>query len=81
MGLRRWSGRSSVEPLDPDSDESDETAGSALARGWRLLPRALHYLRPYKRSAGTSVGVTVLLAVMALAEPWPLAFIVDTVLA
>ena len=52
----------------------------ALGRGWRLLPRALHYLRPYRALGGTSVGLTVILAVVALAEPWPLAFIVDTVL-
>ncbi len=55
------------------------TAG-ALRRGWRLLPRALHYLRPYRPLAAGSVGLTVLLAIVALAEPWPLAFVVDTVL-
>jgi ATP-binding cassette subfamily B protein len=53
----------------------------AIARGWRLLPRALHYLRPYRSLAFVSVALTVALAVVALAEPWPLAFIVDTVLA
>ncbi len=60
-------------------DEEAEQGG-ALGRGWRLLPRALHYLRPYRALAGTSIGLTIVLAVVALAEPWPLAFIVDTVL-
>jgi ABC-type multidrug transport system fused ATPase/permease subunit len=61
-------------------NEDDAERGGALGRGWRLLPRALHYLRPYRALGGTSVGLTVVLSIVALAEPWPLAFIVDTVL-
>jgi ATP-binding cassette, subfamily B, bacterial len=54
--------------------------GSALRRGWRLMPRALPYLRPYRRPAGASMGITVILALLALAQPWPLALVIDTVL-
>ena len=61
-------------------EEDEATQAGALARGWRLLPRALQYLRPYRALGGTSVGLTVVLSIVALAEPWPLAFIVDTVL-
>ena len=68
MGLRRRE----------RGEEGDR--GGALARGWRLLPRALHYLRPYRPLAAVSIGLTIALAVVALAEPWPLAFIIDTVL-
>jgi ATP-binding cassette, subfamily B, bacterial len=53
--------------------------GGALSRGFRLLPRALHYLRPYRKQAFGSIALTALLAAVALAEPWPLAFVVDSV--
>jgi len=52
----------------------------ALTRNWGLLPRAFHYLRPHRAQGAMSVGTTILLALLALAEPWPLAFIIDTVL-
>ncbi len=54
--------------------------GSALSRGWRQLPHALPYLRPYRRQAIGAVAITVLLSILALAEPWPLALVIDTVL-
>jgi ATP-binding cassette subfamily B protein len=49
-------------------------------RARRLWPRAFHYLRPYRWLAGASVLTTVLSAALALAQPWPLAFVVDVVL-
>jgi ATP-binding cassette subfamily B protein len=52
----------------------------ALTRNWSLLPRAFRYVRPYRRQGALSLVTTVLLALLALVEPWPLAFIVDTVL-
>lgn len=54
--------------------------GSALRRSWSLLPRALHYLRPYRLQSATSIVFTIILSLVALLEPWPLAFVVDTVL-
>jgi ATP-binding cassette, subfamily B, bacterial len=53
---------------------------AALFGGWRLLPRAAHYLRGHRKSAALSVVLTIILAGAALAEPWPLAFVVDSVL-
>ncbi|MGN6608333.1 MAG: ABC transporter ATP-binding protein [Jatrophihabitans sp.] len=52
----------------------------ALSRGWRHLPRALPYLRPYKQQAGGAVAITALLAALSFATPWPLALVIDTVL-
>ena len=52
----------------------------ALRRGFKILPRVLPYLRPYRKLAILSVILTVLLAVLALAEPWPLAFVVDSII-
>jgi ATP-binding cassette, subfamily B, bacterial len=64
-------------------DEDVELSGgrTGLGRNLHLLPRALHYLRPYRKESGASVGLTVVSAALVLAEPLPLAFIVDTVLA
>jgi ATP-binding cassette, subfamily B, bacterial len=69
-----------VEPDDWERESEEVSDGSALRRGVRLVPRALRYLRPYKRFAAGSMLFTALLAAMTLAQPWPLAFVVDTVL-
>lgn len=52
----------------------------AMWRSWALMPRALRYLRPYRGSAVGAVIVTIGLAMLALAQPWPLALIVDKAL-
>jgi ATP-binding cassette subfamily B protein len=52
----------------------------ALKRGFKILPRILPYLRPYRGKAIGSILLTILLAVVALAEPWPLAFTVDSII-
>ena len=56
-----------------------DAKGSALGRGWRQLPQALPYLRPYRRQAIGAVAITVVLSVLALAEPWPLALVIDKI--
>src|SRR5262245_41294171 len=56
------------------------TKKGALKRGFKLFPRMLPYLRPYRKLAIISVILTVLLAVVALAEPWPVAFTVDSII-
>ena len=63
-----------------DQQEGRQSRRSALVRGWKLMPRALPYLKPYKKHAGGTIGVTILLAILALATPWPLALVIDTVL-
>ncbi|MDQ1444486.1 MAG: hypothetical protein QOI20_950, partial [Acidimicrobiaceae bacterium] len=51
-----------------------------MRRHWKLIWRVLPYLRPHKRLAAGSVIAMVLSAIVALAEPWPLAFLIDGVL-
>jgi ATP-binding cassette subfamily B protein len=80
------------EPIGWETDTSDEEmdmlggrpptseAGGALRRDWSLVPRMLPYLRPYGKLAAASVAVTILVALVVLAEPWPLAFVIDGVL-
>ncbi len=47
---------------------------------WKYIPRLFPYLRPYKGLAVISIFMTGLSVLIGLAEPWPLAFMVDTVI-
>jgi ATP-binding cassette, subfamily B, bacterial len=47
---------------------------------WKSLPRVRPYLRPYRKYLGGVMLLTVTTAVLGLAEPWPLAVILSTVL-
>jgi ATP-binding cassette, subfamily B, bacterial len=47
---------------------------------WAQVPRLFGHLRPYRRLAAAAVMLTGAGAAIALAEPWPLAFMVDSVL-
>lgn len=51
-----------------------------MQSSFRHLPRVLPYLRPYKLLMFTSVLLTLLMVLVSLAEPWPLAFLVDSAL-
>ena len=60
--------------------KGEKSGGSALWRDWRLLPRVFPYLKPYRKFAGVSVFLTVAVTLAALAQPWPVAFVIDSVL-
>ena len=47
---------------------------------WTTLPRTFPYLRPYRKLVFVSILSTFVAAALALAEPWPLAIVVDGVL-
>jgi ATP-binding cassette subfamily B protein len=47
---------------------------------WSQVPRLFVHLRPYRRLAAVAVVLTAAGAGIALAAPWPLAFMVDSVL-
>jgi ATP-binding cassette subfamily B protein len=75
-----------TEPSAAEQASIEEIVGvppprrGALRRDWHLIGRILPYLRPFRKMAVFSVLITILLAVVALAEPWPLAFVVDSVI-
>ena len=48
---------------------------------WRSLPRALPYVKPYRRLGIFSVLLTLAGSLLALAEPWPMALMVNTLVA
>jgi len=47
---------------------------------WRLIPRLFPYLKPYKGLVVGSLFLSALAVLIGLADPWPLAFMVDNVL-
>jgi ATP-binding cassette subfamily B protein len=47
---------------------------------WKALPRVKPYLRPYRRLLIVVLALTMLTALLGLAEPWPLAVILNEVL-
>ena len=47
---------------------------------WRLIPRLFPYLRPYRGLVVASLLLSALAVLIGLADPWPLAFMVDSVL-
>jgi len=53
---------------------------TGLAAAFQHLPRVLPYLRPYRLLMVLAVVFMLASAVVALAQPWPLAFLVDSAL-
>lgn len=60
------------------SEEGSEEKPGAWAL-WKALPRTKPYLRPYRKSLWLVLALTILTAAFALAEPWPLAIILNEV--
>lgn len=46
---------------------------------WRVFPRALPYLRPYWKLGALSFSLLIVSAAATLAQPWPLAAMLDVV--
>jgi ATP-binding cassette subfamily B protein len=47
---------------------------------WKSLPRVRPYLRPYRKLLIGVISLTLVTAILGLAEPWPLAVILNQVL-
>lgn len=60
-----------------EAEEGEKPSAWAL---WKALPRTKPYLRPYRKTLIAVVALTILTAVFGLAEPWPLAIILNNVL-
>jgi ABC-type multidrug transport system fused ATPase/permease subunit len=46
---------------------------------WRVLPRTLPYLRPYWKLLALSFTLMIVASIATMAQPWPLAVMLDTV--
>jgi ATP-binding cassette subfamily B protein len=69
--------------LNPDDLPVGTTAGESKNGAWELwraLPRMRPYLAPYRKTLIFLLGLTTLGALFGLAEPWPLAVILNQVL-
>lgn len=73
----------SMGPVRMRSKRRDKKPSEAKRNAWELwkaLPRIKPYLAPYRRTLIWVVVLTFLAAAMGLAEPWPLAVILNNVL-
>jgi ATP-binding cassette, subfamily B, bacterial len=59
--------------------EAKARAEGAWAQ-WRTAPQIIPFLRPYRGGVILSITLTVIGSIVALAEPWPLAFVIDSVI-
>jgi ATP-binding cassette, subfamily B, bacterial len=70
--------------LNPFRRKRSAEPQSAARQGawalWKALPRTKPYLKPYRRLLFGVMGLTVVTAFLGLAEPWPLAIILNQVL-
>jgi ABC-type multidrug transport system fused ATPase/permease subunit len=57
-----------------------QSSGAGAWDLWKILPRARPYLVPYRKTLLCVIGLTGAAAVLGLAEPWPLAVILNQVL-
>ena len=78
MNLTGMFGRRGREPAVPADGKPSAKAGAWEL--WKALPRTRPYLKPYRRYIVAIMGLTVLTALFGLAEPWPLAIILNEVL-
>ena len=46
---------------------------------WRVLPRTLPYLRPYWKLGALSFVLMIVASLATMAQPWPLAMMIDAV--
>jgi ATP-binding cassette, subfamily B, bacterial len=65
------------KPQAESVEENDKAGAWTL---WKALPRTKPYLRPYKKALFAVLALTIFTALFGLAEPWPLAIILNTVL-
>jgi ATP-binding cassette, subfamily B, bacterial len=79
MGLTGPVRMRSRAPTGPTKKQTDTEKAGAWEL-WKALPRVKPYLRPYRRLLIGVMSLTLVTAVFGLAEPWPLAVILNQVL-
>lgn len=76
--LRMRAGKPGDQP--PASAKGQRVQKAGAWDLWKVLPRARPYLAPYRGALIWVMVLTVLAAILGLAEPWPLAVILNEVL-
>jgi ATP-binding cassette subfamily B protein len=65
---------------DPNVPEPEKKPKQGAWELWKALPRMRPYLAPYRKTLYGLLVLTILAAILGLAEPWPLAVILNEVL-
>jgi ATP-binding cassette subfamily B protein len=68
------------KPSTPSKRQKRKRDKAGAWELWKSLPRVRPYLRPYRRLLIGVMSLTLLTAILGLAEPWPLAVILNQVL-
>jgi ATP-binding cassette subfamily B protein len=68
------------KPSTPSKREKRKERKAGAWELWKELPRVRPYLRPYRRLLIGVMSLTLVTAILGLAEPWPLAVILNQVL-
>jgi len=78
LGPLRMRSRPDPNAMPPGADEERKPNGAWEL--WKALPRMKPYLQPYRRTLVALLILTILAAILGLAEPWPLAVILNEIL-
>jgi ATP-binding cassette, subfamily B, bacterial len=70
----------SSKPSPPSRRQRRKRDKAGAWELWKSLPRVRPYLRPYRRLLIGVMSLTLVTAILGLAEPWPLAVILNQVL-
>jgi ATP-binding cassette, subfamily B, bacterial len=70
----------SSKPSAPSKREKRREEKAGAWELWKALPRVRPYLRPYRRLLIGVMSLTFVTAILGLAEPWPLAVILNQIL-
>jgi len=76
LGPLRMRSKPDKNAMPPGADREANGAWEL----WKALPRMRPYLAPYRRTLIWLLVLTIMAAVLGLAEPWPLAVILNQVL-
>jgi ATP-binding cassette subfamily B protein len=78
LGPLRMRSRPDADALPPEAEEEKKPNGAWEL--WKALPRMKPYLQPYRKTLIALLVLTIFAAILGLAEPWPLAVILNEVL-
>jgi ATP-binding cassette subfamily B protein len=79
LGPLRMRSRPDPNAVPPAAEEEEKKPNGAWEL-WKALPRMKPYLQPYRKTLIALLVLTIFAAALGLAEPWPLAVILNEIL-
>lgn len=77
LGPLRMRSKPNPNAVPPGAEEKKPNGAWEL---WKALPRMKPYLQPYRKTLIALLVLTIFAAILGLAEPWPLAVILNEIL-